>query len=82
MPMRDELLNESYSSISSRLARSSASGLPTTTRRDRIRRSATRPRQLMPTKSPQPPIALRYLTGPRAGRLLAPRCKAYQLPRL
>jgi len=32
--------------------------------------------------SPQPAIALRYMKAPRAGRLLTPRQRAYQPPRL
>jgi len=36
----------------------------------------------MPTISPQPTITLRYLQAPRSGRLLTPRRKAYQSPRL
>ena len=70
------------SSISIRPAKSSVPGSPTTTRRDRIRRSDTRRRQPMPNISPQPAITLRYPKAPRAGRLLTPRRRAYQQPRL
>ena len=68
--------------ISIRLAKSSLLGSPTTTPRGRIPRSATRRRQLTLNISPQPAIALRYMRAPRAGRLLTPRQRAYQPPRL
>jgi transposase InsO family protein len=70
------------SSTSITPASSSALGSPTTTRQGRILRSATEHRRRMPTISPQPTITLRYLQAPRSGRLLTPRRKAYQSPRL
>ena len=68
--------------ISTRPAKSLLPGSPTTTRRGRIPRSVTGRRRLTPIISLQPAIALRYMTAPRAVRLLTPRRKAYQPPRL
>jgi transposase InsO family protein len=48
----------------------------------RILRSITGRRQPMPITSPQPAIALRYLMAPHAVRLLTPRQRAYQQPRV
>jgi putative transposase len=71
------------SSISTRRGKSSLLGSPIITPGGRIHRSATgHRRRSMPTISPQPAIALCYMTAPRAVRLLTPRQWEYQLPRL
>src|SRR5262249_35035277 len=48
---------------------------------DRTHRSITRCRRSAPQISTQPAVTLRCLTAPRAGRLLKPRHKAYQMSR-
>jgi putative transposase len=59
--------------ISTRLGKSSLLGSPIITPGGRIHRSATgHRRRSMPTISPQPAIALHYMTAPRDVRLLTP----------
>ncbi len=73
--MRDELLNEALFFVlrsSSMRAVLSRNGRKTTTRADRIRRSATRHRWPLPQTSLQQAITLRSLVAPRAGLLLTP----------
>jgi transposase InsO family protein len=72
--MRDELLNESLF-LDLDQARQIIRG-------GHIPRSATGRRRPMPIISPQAAIALRYMSASRAVRLLTPRQRAYQQPRL
>ncbi len=64
------------------LAWRSSLGSPITTTLARIPRWSTEHRRLLPLTFPQPAIALRSSMAPRSGRLLNPRRKAYQPPRL
>ncbi len=80
--MRDEFLNKRCSSASQKHAQRSRPGWPITIIPARLRRSATRLLRCSPLTSTQPAYALRCRMAPRCGRLLAPRHKAYQLPRL
>ena len=80
--MRDELLNESLFLDLDQARQILLPGLPTTTPGDRIPRSVTGRRRLMPSISLQPAIALHHMRASRAVRLLTPRRRAYQQPRL
>ncbi len=80
--MRDELLNESLFLDLDQARQIITAWVTDYNTASRIPHSVTGRRRPMPIISPQPAIALRYMPAPRAVRLLTPRRRAYQPPRL